>query len=155
MGTKETGHGGKELMQTNRTFEAKIQNLPLVMEFLEATLNEAGAEEGECFDIQLAVDELFTNIALYAYDAHVGVMELDIRAEQGLITITITDSGKPFDPLTLPPPDITSDLDERRVGGLGIHLVREVTDTVTYARREGRNILTIKKRINSSADSRE
>lgn len=134
-------------MYTSRTFGAKIDELPQVVDFLESTLNEAGAGAEECFDLHLAADEIFTNIALYAYDSDDGVMEIAITSDQGLITITLTDSGRPFDPLALPPPDITSDVGERRVGGLGIYLIREVTDSVTYARRNGKNILTIKKRI--------
>jgi Anti-sigma regulatory factor (Ser/Thr protein kinase) len=133
-------------MLASRIFNAEIQNLPELVLFLEGLLKEAGTLEEESFDIQLAADEIFTNIANYAYGKGDGEVEIALFVQDDLITITFTDSGIPFNPLTLPTPDITLGIDERKIGGLGIHLVRELMDTTSYLRENGKNILTIEKR---------
>lgn len=132
-------------MLVSRSFQADIDLLPDLTTYLEATLEEAGAGPKEIFDLQLSADEIFTNISLYAYQESVGAVEITISSTEDSITITFTDSGRPFDPLSLPPPDITLGIDERKIGGLGIYLVRELMDTVTYQRRDEKNILVIEK----------
>lgn len=132
-------------MQVNRTFHADKQNLPLVIDFLESFLQKSGVRSQDLLDLQLAVDEAFTNIASYAYGPEGGDVDICIDVFESEITITITDSGKAFDPLSLGPPDIKGGVDERQIGGLGIYLIRQVTDNVTYLRRDGKNMLIINK----------
>ncbi len=134
-------------MHASRIFGAGIQNLPELVLFLEEVLEETGTLEEESFDIQLAADEIFTNIASYAYGEGSGEVEIAVSINEDSITITFTDSGIPFNPLSLPAPDITRGTDERKIGGLGIYLVRELMDTVSYLRENGKNILTIQKRL--------
>ncbi|RQD84705.1 MAG: ATP-binding protein [Methanocalculus sp. MSAO_Arc2] len=133
-------------MQVNRTFRADIQNLPLVIDFLESFLQKSGVRSQDSLDLQLAVDEAFTNIASYAYGPEGGDVDICIDVFKSEITITITDTGKAFDPLSIDPPDIKMGVDERQIGGLGIYLIRQVTDDVTYLRRDGKNMLIINKR---------
>ncbi|MCQ1539206.1 ATP-binding protein [Methanocalculus taiwanensis] len=137
-------------MFVSRSFQADIDLLPDMTAFLEASLEEAGAGPKESFDLQLSADEIFTNISLYAYQEKVGEVEITISSTEDAITITFTDSGTPFNPLSLPQPDITLGIDERKIGGLGIHLVRELMDTVTYQRRDEKNILFIEKHREST-----
>ncbi len=130
---------------------AEIQNLPELALFLEGLLKEAGNLEEESFDIQLAADEIFTNIASYAYGEGSGEVEIALSINDDSITITFTDSGTPFNPLSLPSPDTTRGIDERKIGGLGIYLVREMMDAASYLRENGKNILSIeKKRVKMS-----
>ncbi len=133
-------------MLASRLFPAEIEFLPDLVAFLEEALEKSGAGPKEIFDIELATDEIFTNIASYAYGKEKGEVEVTIRSDEHSITITLTDSGAPFNPLSLPSPDTTLGIDERKIGGLGIYLVRELMDNVTYLRENGRNILTIVKR---------
>ncbi|HIJ07146.1 ATP-binding protein [Methanocalculus sp.] len=133
-------------MRVSRTFKAEIQSLPELVIFLEKVLEEAGTLEEESFDIQLAADEIFINIASYAYGEGEGEVEVAVSIQDDSIMITFTDSGIPFNPLSLPSPDTTLGIDERRIGGLGIHLVRELMDTFTYQRQDTKNILLIEKK---------
>lgn len=94
--------------------------------------------------IELALEELLTNIVSYAYPNGAGSIELDCCSEQsGSIRLRITDWGIPFDPLAIEPPDLTTGLEERQIGGLGIHLVRQMVDGLSYSRKDGKNILQV------------
>ena len=111
-----------------------------------------GAEErlsdDEIMSINLVLDEVVTNTIEYGYDEP-GRHEIKVTlaVEGGTLTIEIEDDGRPFDPLSAPPPDLTLSIDKRPVGGLGIHLVRSVMDSVEYQRRGDRNVLTMHKTI--------
>ena len=96
----------------------------------------------------LAFDEVVANIVVYGYDddaAH----EIGVRVDldEGLLVVTFEDDGKPFDPLAQEDPDVTLGIDEREIGGLGIFLVRELMDEMTWERRGDRNVLVLKKRV--------
>ncbi|MBR2490156.1 MAG: ATP-binding protein [Ruminiclostridium sp.] len=99
--------------------------------------------------VKLAVEEIFINIASYAYPSEVGQVEVgvDIDGDPPVVTIRFVDQGCPFDPLEKPDPDVTLGLQEREPGGLGILLVKKFMDQVGYVYENGRNILTIKKEI--------
>ncbi|MGL4463042.1 MAG: ATP-binding protein [Planctomycetia bacterium] len=99
-------------------------------------------------DLWLALDEVFTNIVHYAYcdaDDHVVVVGVERLADR--VVVTVEDDGRPFDPLRHPAPDLGRPLEERPIGGLGIHFMRSVMDRVTYRRRDGRNVLRLVRRI--------
>ncbi|MBO5529045.1 MAG: ATP-binding protein [Bacilli bacterium] len=99
--------------------------------------------------IELALDELYTNIASYAYEPGTGDIEIDydFDEETRLLTIIIADSGKAFDPLAKEDPNIALPAESRQIGGLGIFIVKNVMDETTYCRVDNKNILTLKKKI--------
>jgi anti-sigma regulatory factor (Ser/Thr protein kinase) len=100
------------------------------------------------FDLNLALDELLTNSILYGYEEGQKGHEIFIRVAHAgdFIELEIEDDGRPFNPLETPEPDLQADLLDRPIGGLGFHLVRKLTDQIEYQRRDGKNILKIKKR---------
>ncbi|HVN84035.1 MAG TPA: ATP-binding protein [Candidatus Binatia bacterium] len=98
------------------------------------------------FEINLAVDELLTNTISYGYDGdaeHEIIVRLCLQADE--LLIEVEDDGRPFDPLTVDAPAVDQSLEDRRVGGLGVFLVRKVMDELAYRREHGRNILTMRK----------
>jgi anti-sigma regulatory factor (Ser/Thr protein kinase) len=99
------------------------------------------------YAVNLALDELVTNIVLHGYDDPAGQeFEVRITARGGGITAEVEDGGRAFNPVEAPTPDLTAPLEERALGGLGIHLVKNLTDSVEYRRVEDKNVLTIRKR---------
>jgi anti-sigma regulatory factor (Ser/Thr protein kinase) len=133
----------------NKTFPAKIEALSDVLGFADQML-----EYYECpMKIQtavcVAIEEVFVNIAHYAYKDETGDMTLGIGfdAERREITFRISDKGVAFDPLQNPDPDITLSAEEREIGGLGIFITKKTMDTVSYSYENGENILTMKKII--------
>ncbi len=132
------------------TLEANVDNIAVVTDFVNALLEEAGCAMKAQLQIDVAIDELFGNIARYAYASARGEatvrVELDREARQ--VSITLIDSGKPFDPLhEIPVPDTTSPLEQRPIGGLGVYLVKKTMDGIRYRHEGGKNMLTIVKRI--------
>lgn len=101
------------------------------------------------FKINLALEELVTNVISYGFaDAEAGVIDVSIDEADGAIRIVLTDNGRPFDPLTqATDPDLEAGVEERQIGGLGIHLVKEMMDSVDYERRDGFNQVRLTKRI--------
>lgn len=98
------------------------------------------------FDLQLVLDELFTNIVNYGYDdaaEHRVLVDLETAGEE--LTLRVTDDARPFNPLERKDPDVTLPLEERPVGGLGIFLIRKLMNHVEYHREEGKNILTMRR----------
>ena len=100
------------------------------------------------YAVNLALDEVVTNIVLHGFDDPANQdVEARLVVKEGIITAEIEDSGREFDPLKAPPPNLTANLDERTLGGLGIHLVKSLMDKVDYRREGTKNVLTIRKRI--------
>ena len=126
--------------------ESKIENLPVISKFVNRTLTGFQADPDTVNKAQMAIDEACTNIINYAYSGAAGPLKvaLDLVGED--IIITIKDKGKPFDPTTIPPPDLTADVNERKEGGLGFYLIQKLMDSVSYSYDplEG-NQLTLKK----------
>lgn len=107
-------------------------------------------------DMQVALDEVLTNIASYAHpDGATHDIHVRLTVSPESLEAEVEDDGRPFDPLTIPSPDLQASLKERKVGGLGIHFVRRLMSEVRYARVDGRNRLVLRKRLNDSeADAR-
>lgn len=104
-------------------------------------------------DLQVALDEVLTNIIKYGYtDGRGHDIHIALRMESDMLVVEIEDDGRPFDPLALPVPDTQAPLGERRVGGIGIHFLRELMSEVHYERMAGRNRLSFKRRIGRAAD---
>ena len=137
----------------NLRVDAKVESLNEVMAFVEGELEAAGASMKETMAITLSVEEVFVNIAHYAYKdstAAEGYAEISMELSESpkAVTITFTDEGKPYNPLEREDPDITLSAEERGIGGLGIFLVKKNMDEVSYEYRDGKNVLTAKKSLN-------
>lgn len=131
------------------TVEAKTENLEEVLGFVDRHLETMDCSPKVSVQIDVAVEELFVNIAHYAYSPGTGsaTIGVEILKDPAAIAITFTDRGKPFDPLAKEDPDITLSAEERQIGGLGIYMVKKSMDEVVYEYRDGQNILRIKKNL--------
>ncbi len=120
---------------------ATVENLTLVTEFVEERADRFGLEAKKKFGALIAVEEAFVNICSHAYPEVVGAVELSCGADGAVFVLEVADMGSPFDVLSLPDPDTTLDIMEREIGGLGVHFIRKLSDSVSYRRENGRNIL--------------
>ena len=136
-------------MSRELTLEATVANTETVTAFVEDFLNEIGCSMRVITQINVAVDELFSNIANYAYKPKTGqaTVSLAVSDDGKTVTVTFTDSGVPYNPLAKKDPDVTLSADERQIGGLGIYMVKKTMDDVTYEFKDGKNILSIKKKV--------
>ena len=134
---------------TNKTFPAKTESLSDVLGYVEQTLESFECPMKIQTAICVAIEEVFVNIAHYAYSESVGDMTLYIGfdVESRVITFRMSDKGVPFDPLKKPDPDITLSAEEREIGGLGIFIAKNTMDSIAYAYENGENILTMIKKI--------
>lgn len=130
------------------TVEAKIENIGRVTEFVKEELLKCGCSKKSLRQINIAIDELFGNIARYAYPKKLGTATVKIEVERFVSAIiTFVDKGIPYNPLEQADPDVTLGAEEREIGGLGIFIVKNSMDDVKYEYKDGQNILTIKKII--------
>ena len=131
------------------TIEALVENITQVTEFIDARLEELDCPLKAQMQIDVAVDELFGNIAQYAYEQETGTITVRVEVVEDPLSVVITfiDQGIPYDPLQKQDPDITLSAEEREIGGLGIFIVKKTMDEVLYEYKEGQNILKIKKTI--------
>ena len=164
-------------MKKTLTVSATDENLSQVIEFIGSNLEEVGCGMKAQTQIEVSVEELFVNIAHYAYSGAVGgasdtvrngtanascatstaeaaknsigsaTITFDFASETRTVAISLIDSGVPYNPLSKPDPDITLSAEERQIGGLGIFMVKKNMDEVLYSFAEGKNITTIKKII--------
>ena len=126
-------------------FQAKEEQLPDVMDFVEQELEKEGCPSKTRMQLLLCVEEIFVNIAKYAYIGQSADVTVGIDCEGQEWKIQFTDHGIPFNPLNREAPDITLSADERTPGGLGIYLVKKTMDAVNYEYKNRKNILTITK----------
>jgi serine/threonine-protein kinase RsbW len=128
--------------------EARVENLPAVMSFVVDVCRVSKADEETVNALKLAVEEVFINIVRHGYPDVPGPVALKIAPEPDGWSVTVRDRGVPFDPATAPAPDLESDWRDRRLGGLGWHLVRELVDEVRHRPGEdGGNVVTLIKRL--------
>lgn len=132
-------------MQT-KTFLATDENMQSINDFVHAALPPDCLED-VLFKIDVAVEEIYINIAHYAYAPSTGEVEVSCGEENGVFTVMFSDRGKPFDPLAHADPDITLSADEREIGGLGIFMTKKFMSSVAYRYEDGKNILTITKAL--------
>ncbi len=128
------------------TIDSAIDEIPVVSERLETLMSGAGFSPEAVLDTQLAVEEAITNVIVHGYKQKGNEIRIACQLIDGAIVIRITDSAPPFNPLSLPTPDLDSDVNERRIGGLGIYLIRRVMDGVEYAYEGGNNVFTLTKK---------
>ncbi len=129
--------------------EALTDNLDKVLAFVDEELDKLDTSVKIRTQIDIAVEELFVNIAHYAYNPETGAATVRVEVEQDPLAISITfiDKGVPYDPLAKADPDITLSADDREIGGLGIFMVKKSMDSIDYEYKDGQNILHIKKII--------
>ena len=128
---------------------ATLENLDTVMAFVDQQLEEVGCSMKAQMQIDIAVEEVYVNIAHYAYNPEVGGVTIRVQIEEEPLAVILTfiDKGKPYDPLAKEDPDVTLAVEDRQIGGLGIFMVKKSMDNVSYEYNEGRNILTLKKKL--------
>lgn len=131
------------------TTTATIENIQTVTDFVNEQLEALDCPMKAMMQIDIAIDELFGNIAHYAYHPEVGsaTVRVEVTEDPLAVIITFIDNGVPYDPLAAEDPDITLSAEERTVGGLGIYMVKKSMDEISYEYKDGQNILTIKKRF--------
>ena len=131
------------------TLAAKLENIPVVTDFIEEALDAVDGQMKAKLQIDVAIDELFNNISSYAYPGGGGeaTVQFSFDEAERMAAITFIDSGIPFNPLKAGEPDINLPVELRGVGGLGIMLVKKTMDDMRYERVGEKNILTIYKRV--------
>ena len=128
------------------TTAAKIENIDSIADPVDAELEARDWSLRTRMQVRMAIDELVTNVASYAYQPGTGDVTVCADFEGEDLVLTFTDSGPPYDPTKAREPDVTLPAEERPIGGLGIFLVRKTMDDVAYRREDGKNILTVRKK---------
>lgn len=131
------------------TISAEIENIAEVTAFVDRQLEELDCPMKAQMQIDIAIDELFGNIAHYAYNPEVGpaTVRVEVLDEPLAVVITFIDKGIPYDPLARNDPDLSLSAEEREIGGLGIYMVKKSMDEITYEYQNGHNILKIRKKL--------
>ena len=131
------------------TVAATVENIETVTDFVNGHLEALKCPMKAQMQISIAIDELFGNIAHYAYHPEVGEATVRVEVIQDPLSVVITfiDNGVPYDPLAAADPDITLSAEERSIGGLGIYMVKKSMDEIVYRYENGKNILSIRKKI--------
>ena len=129
--------------------DAVVENLPKVTAFVDEQLEALDCPMKIQMQIDIAIDELFSNIAHYAYNPDVGpaTVRVEVAEDPLSVIITFIDKGVPYDPLAKDDPDTTLSAEERSIGGLGIYMVKKTMDDISYEYKDGQNILRVKKNL--------
>ena len=142
-------------IMTEGTYSFKLKNTLAELDSLCRNLEKYGNSIGlthKCiFQLNLALDELFTNIVSYAYkDKNTHWIKISLSHANNTLVICVEDSGAPFDPVSIEIPHPNTTIEDCRIGGLGLHLLRKMMDDIAYERHRGKNIITMKKNIPQS-----
>jgi len=130
------------------TLPNNVEFIPQLATFIEEVTESYGIDPSVTMSINLALEEAVVNVMNYAYpEGTLGEIDISVTFSDGSITFTIKDTGTPFDPTKVSNPDTSLSAEERPIGGLGIYLVRELMDEVSYCYENNHNILTLKKKI--------
>ena len=130
------------------TLSNNIEEIPLLAEFVESICEQAGLDMGITMNINLAMEEAVVNVMNYAYPLGTqGKIVIEAMADDQRVKFVIIDQGAPFDPTTKEDVDTTLSIDDRPTGGLGIHLIRQIMDTINYERKGKNNVLTLCKKL--------
>ena len=137
------------MIMSELTIAATLENIETVTDFVNHQLEALDCPMKAQTQIDVAIDELFSNIARYSYNPEVGqaTVRVEVVDEPLAVIITFIDNGVPYDPLAEADPDVTLSAEERQFGGLGIYIVKKSMDEISYEYKDGQNILTIKKCI--------
>ncbi len=128
---------------------ADVKNLPSVVGFVESFLEKIDCPMKTLMQVNVAVDEIFTNISSYAYRSGSGdaKLRMELLKDPRAVLLTFTDNGIPYNPLAKEDPDVTLSADKRQIGGLGIFMAKKLMDDIEYEYRDGKNILRMKKNL--------
>ena len=131
------------------TIAATVENIGAVTDFVNEQLEALDCPIKARMQIDIAIDELFGNIAHYAYHPKIGdaTVRVEVIQEPLSVVVTFIDQGVPFDPLKKEDPDTGLSAEERDIGGLGIFMVKKSMDEISYVHRDGKNILSIRKQL--------
>ena len=127
--------------------QARKEAIAELTAWIDAELEQAECSPKAQMQIDVAIDEIMANIAMYAYPDREGSVTVRYDCRDRTAEMTFIDEGIPYNPLDNPEPDVTLSAEERKIGGLGIFLVKKMADEVSYRYENGKNILTIRKRI--------
>lgn len=136
-------------MKRELTLPAIVENIETATDFVNEYLDEVGAPMKTQMQIAVVIDEIFSNIAYYAYVLSEGDVTVGVGFDEETHTIVLSfaDSGMKYNPLQKDDPDVTLSVEERQIGGMGIFMVKKLMDKVSYEYVEGRNVLTLWKNI--------
>ncbi|MBD5139791.1 MAG: SpoIIE family protein phosphatase [Ruminococcus sp.] len=142
---------GMELrkLKDSLTLKAELASLGTVTDFVNGFMDNCGYDNKVQTQIDIVVEEIYVNICSYAYPDGPGDVTAEVAAESGRLTLTFADSGFEYNPLEKEDPDITLSAEEREIGGLGIFMVKQIMDEVTYRRTDGRNVLELTKNVDT------
>jgi len=134
--------------QSSLTLPNDVQTIPQLAEFVDTVSEAVGLDMGTTMQMNLAMEEAVVNVMNYAYPADVkGTVDIEAKAGDGWLQFIISDSGTAFDPTAKGEVDTTLSAEERGIGGLGIHLIRQIMDSIDYERKDDRNVLTLTKKV--------
>ena len=134
-------------------FEADLENLSHIRRFVQEKAAALGADTEAVSDLLMATNEAAANIMVHGYQGSSGVIDVEVAQNGDYLEVCLRDQAPPFDPTTVPAPDITLPLEQRPYGGMGIHLVRELTDKMIYRfSPQAENELVLAKRLNISGN---
>lgn len=138
-----------EKLRRELTVEARVENIEKVTDFVNEALEELNCPPKAQMQLDIAIDELLSNIAKFAYGSETGsaTVRVEEMDEPRAVVLTFIDQGTPYDPLANKDPDITLSAEEREIGGLGILVVKRTMDDMRYEYRDGKNILRIRKNL--------
>lgn len=131
------------------TIRSDLGEIARVSSLLEELMAGQGFMADEILDTQLAVEEAITNIIVHGYRGGTGEIVIRCRATEEQVEVRVEDTAPAFDPLSLPEPDLTAAVEDRKIGGLGVFLIRQVMDGIAYRREKEKNILVLEKRRSS------
>ena len=134
--------------QNSLTLSNDVQEVPRLAEFVDEACEATSLDMGMTIKMNLAIEEAVVNVMNYAYPTGTqGDVVIEAQATDDWLKFIISDSGAPFDPTAKAEVDITLSAEERGIGGLGIHLIRQLMDNINYERIDGRNVLTLTKKL--------
>lgn len=130
------------------TVKSIVENVDIVTDFVDEYLDDLSCPKKAEMQINVAIDELFSNVCKYAYGENVGEVTVSVGLDgEENIVIVLADKGKPYDPTAAPDPDVSLSAEDRMVGGLGLFVVKKTMDELSYRYDNGENKVTIKKKI--------
>ncbi len=135
------------ITEKSLTVKASNDSLSAVTEFLDGFLESIDCPMADFVKLELVTEEIFVNIANYAYGEEEGDAEITAGFDGSTVSLTFADSGSPYNPLEKTDPDVTLSAEDRQIGGLGIFLVKKSTDDASYEYKDGKNIFTVSKKI--------
>ena len=138
--------------QRQITLPNDVQEVPQLNVFVDEVCEQADFDMSTTLKLNLAIEEAVVNVMNYAYPAgEKGDVDIEAMINDEYLVFVISDSGTPFDPTAKAEVDTTLSVEERGIGGLGIHLIRQIMDTINYKRVDGKNVLTLRKKLTKNS----